>query len=210
MAIVLSALMGLATSSELQNESSGPQAEELATGLQQDTYNDSLELNGVQRLPGKLPPDMPVDLPIPDGARIVESRIQEDSVIFVILDVPMKPDLTLDFYRQHLASQNSRREIPGMNRGFIEQGVFSVNFCQGPNNSSLIVTATPQENGTDLCISVMSDTDYSFCSQGPSFLDDWLMPIPMLTGPKGTRMPYAESWAVPTVCRRSRQLWRRR
>jgi hypothetical protein len=194
--IVLYAQMGLATSSELQNESSGPQAEELATGLQQDTYNGSLELNGVQRLPGKLPPDMPVDLPIPDGARIVESEIQEDSVIFVILDVPMKPDLTLDFYRQHLASQNWR-EIPGMNRGFIEQGVFSVNFCQGPNNSSLIVTATPQENGTDLCISVMSDTDYSFCSQGPSFLDDWLMPIPMLTGPNGTRMPYAESMGSP-------------
>ena len=194
--IVLYALMGLATSSELQNESSGPQAEELATGLQQDTYNDSPELNGVQRLPGQLPPDMPVDLPIPDGARIVESEIQEDSVIFVILDVPMTPDLTLDFYRQHLASQNWR-EIPGMNRGFVEQGVFSVNFCQGPNNSSLIVTATPQENGTDLCISVMSDTDYSFCSQGPSFLDDWLMPIPMLTGPNGTRMLYAESMGGP-------------
>ncbi len=195
-AIALCALMGLATSSELQNESSGPQAEELATGLQQDTYNDSPELNGVQRLPGKLPPDMPVDLPIPDGARIAESEIQEDSIIFVILDVPMTPDLTLDFYRKRLTSQDWT-EIPGMNRGFVEQGVFSVNFCQGPNNSSLIVTATPQENGTDLCISVMSDTDYSFCSQGPSFLDDWLMPIPMLTGPNGTRMLYAESMGGP-------------
>ncbi len=170
--------------------------EELATSLLQDTYNDSLELNGVQLLPGKLPPEMPVDLPIPDGARIVESEIQEDSVIFVILDVPMTPDLTLDFYRKRLTSQNWT-EIPGMNRGFVEQGVSSTNFCQGPKNSSLIVTASPQENGTDLCLSIMSDPDYSFCSQGPSFLDDWLKPIPMLTGPNGTRMLYSESMGGP-------------
>ncbi len=194
--LVLYALMGLATSAELQKESSGLRAEELAAGLLQDTYNNSLDLNGIQRLPGKLPSDMPVDLPIPDGARIVESEIQEDSVIFVILEVPMTPDLTLDFYRERLTSQNWR-EVPGMNRGFVEQGVFSVGFCQGPKNSSLVVTATPQENRTDLCLSIMSDPDYSFCSQGPGYNDDWLKPIPMLTGPNGTKMLYAESLGGP-------------
>ena len=167
--IVLYALMGLSTSSELQNETSGLQAEELTTSLRQDTYNDSIELNGVQSLLGRLPTDMPVDLPIPDGARIVKSEIQEDSVIFVILDVPTTPDLTLDFYRKRLTSQNWT-ETPGMNRGFLEQDVSSTNFCQGPKNSSLILTAAPQKNGTDLCMSVMSDPDYSFCSQEPELL----------------------------------------
>ena len=199
--IVLYALMGLATSAELQNETSGmlaPSDEELATGLPQGTYNDSLGLGGVQRLPGKLPPDMPVDLPIPDGARIVGSGMEDNPGISVFLDVPMTPDLTLDFYRQHLASQNwTELKDPSMNRGFVEQRVSGAIFCQDLKNSSLIVTATPEENGTSLYMDIMSDTDHSFCSQGPSYYDGWLNPLPMLAAPNGTRMLNGNSMEGP-------------
>ena len=157
--------------------------------LMQATYNYSLELDGVQTLQENLSQDMPLDLPIPDGARIVANEIEEETGILVILDVPMTPDLTLDFYRERLASQNwTEIEIPGMNQGFVEQGVFNTEFCQGLKNSSMALTATPQENGTYLCMSIMSEPDYSFCSQDPSFFGDWLNPIPMLTIPNGTMM----------------------
>jgi hypothetical protein len=166
--------------------------------LMQAAYNYSRELNGVRPLPGKQLQEMPLDLPIPDGARIVANEIEEETGILVILDVPMTPDQTLDFYRQHFASQNwTEIEIPGMCRGFEEPGVSSTNFCQGLKNSSLALTANPQENGTSLFMSIMSDPDYSFCSQDPSLFGDWRNPIPTLTIPNGTMMFNPNSMSGP-------------
>ena len=116
MAIVVCALVGLAASGT-NGKPSGTEdssVEELATRLLQATYPGSTELNDVQLLAGKLPENMPVDLPIPDGARIVGSEVQEDKGIYVVLDVPMMPDQALDFYREALASQNwTETDIPG-------------------------------------------------------------------------------------------------
>ena len=200
-AIALCALTGLVTSAELQNQTSelGEQSvEELAMRLLQATYPDSSELNGVQLLPGKLPREMPVDLPIPDGARIVGSEVQENTGIYVVLDVPMTPDLALDFYRKHLASQNwTEISIPEMDRGFVEQSDPSTTFCQGTQNASLAVTAHPQENGTDLRLSIISDPDYSLCSWDAGYNDDWLRPIPKLAAPKGARISYGNVMSGP-------------
>ena len=52
-----------------------PSIEELATRLLQATYPGSTELNDVQLLAGKLPENMPVDLLIPEGARIIGSEV---------------------------------------------------------------------------------------------------------------------------------------
>ena len=124
--------------------------------------------------------------------------MEDNPGISVFLDVPMTPDLTLDFYRQHLASQNwTELKDPSMNRGFVEQRVSGAIFCQDLKNSSLIVTATPEENGTSLYMDIMSDTDHSFCSQGPSYYDGWLNPLPMLAAPNGTRMLNGNSMEGP-------------
>jgi len=186
--IVMCALIGLAASEEVNGKPSGmaePSVEELATRLLQATYPGSAELNEVQLLAGKLPDDMPVDLPIPDGARIIGSEIQEGKGIYIVLDVPLMPDQALDFYRKALPSQNwTETDIPGMDRGFV-QGDPRITFCKGMKNPSLTVTAHPQENSTDLHIGISSDPDYSPCSQA-SF-DDWLRPIPKLSAPEGSR-----------------------
>jgi hypothetical protein len=189
--IVLYAQMGLATSAESQNGTSvlgESSVEELAIRLLQASCPDNPELNGVQLLPGKLPQDMPLDMPIPDGARIVGSEIQENTGIYVVLDVPMTPDLALDFYRKRLASQNwTENGIPGMNQGFIGEGDPRTAFCHGPKNLSLSIIAHPQDNGTDLRLSIISDPDYSLCLWNAGYSDDWLKPIPKLVAPKGTR-----------------------
>ncbi len=97
----------------------------------QATYPGSTELNDVQLLAGKLPENMPVDLPIPDGARIIGSEVQEDKGIYIVLDVPLMPDQALDFYREALPSQNwTETDIQGMGRGFV-QGDRQHNFLQG-------------------------------------------------------------------------------
>jgi len=180
--------IGLGTSEEMNGEPFGtaePSVEELATRLLQATYPGSTELNEVQLLAGKLPEDMPVDLPIPDGARIIGSEIQEGQGTYIVLDVPLMPDQVLDFYRKALPFQNwTETDIPGMDRGFV-RGDPSITFCQGWKNPSMTVTAHPMDNGTDLHISISSDPDYSPCSQA-SF-DDWLRPIPKLAAPDGSR-----------------------
>ncbi|MDM7913167.1 MAG: tetratricopeptide repeat protein, partial [Methanotrichaceae archaeon] len=180
--------VGLASSEETTGKPSGvaePSVEELATRLLQATYPGSTELNEVQLLAGNLPEDMPVDLPIPDGARIIGSEIQEDKGIYIVLDVPLMPDGALDFYRRALPSQNwTETTIPGMDRGFV-RGDPSITFCKGMKNPSITVTAHPLENSTDLRISIISDPEYSPCSQA-SF-DDWLRPIPKLSAPEGAR-----------------------
>ena len=79
-AIVVCALIGLAASEETNgkpSEMEGSSVEELATRLLQATDPGRTELNEVQLLAGKLPDDMPVDLPIPDGAGIVGARSRE-------------------------------------------------------------------------------------------------------------------------------------
>jgi hypothetical protein len=188
--IALCALVGLATSAQPQNGTSGlgePSVEELAMRLLQAAYPDSAKLSEVQLLPGKLPMEMPVDLPIPDGARIVGSEVQENTGIYVVLDVPMTPDLALDFYRERLASQKwTEISIPGMERGFVEHSDPGTTFCQGPKNASLAVYAHPQDNGTDLRLSIITDPDYSPCSWDAGYNDDWLKPIPKLVAPNGT------------------------
>lgn len=189
MAVALLALMGLAASAELQDKLSGakePSVEELATRLLEATYPGSGELKGAQLLPGELPQEMPADLPLPDGTRIVGSKIQEDMGIDIVLDVTLAPDEALEFYRQALTPQNwTETEIPGSDRGFVP-GDPSLTFCQGRKKASLTVTAHPQDNGSDLRLSFITDIDSSPCSWAGGY-DDWLKPIPKLPTPLGAK-----------------------
>src|SRR5690606_13786237 len=128
LAIAIFALIGLGASAEQQNESisnesvnvSEPTTEELAIRLLQFDYFSSPELTQPELMPGKLPEEMPVDLPIPNGTRIVGSEILEDMGITVVMDVTMTPEEALDFYRDALVPQNwTETDITGMERGFM-------------------------------------------------------------------------------------------
>jgi len=190
-AIALFALTGLVTSADLQNQSAEqgePSVGELALRFLQESYSDSTELDVITLLPGKLPPEMPVDLPIPDGAIIAGSMIQEDTGFSVVLDVPMTPDQALEFYKERLASQNwTEVPLPGMNEGFVEDADPSMAFCKDSKDPWMIIIAHPQSNGTDLRLSISTDTECSPCSQDLGY-DDWLKPIPKLAAPKGAKI----------------------
>lgn len=187
--IALFALVGLGASAEQQNESisndsvnvSEPTAEELAFRLIQFDFFGSPELIQPELLPGKLPEEMPVDLPIPNGSRIVGSEIREDIEITVVMDVTMTPEEALDFYRDALIPQNwTETDITGMERGFAG-GSGSTTFCKGARDPSVMVSAYPLENGTDLRLEIVTDPNESPCSWDTS---DWLKPIPKLSPPK--------------------------
>lgn len=180
LAIALFALIGLGASAEQQNESISnesvmvgePATEELANRLLQVAYMGGPELTQAELLPGKLPEQMPVDLPIPNGSRIVGSEILEDIGITVVMDVAMTPDEALDFYRDALVPQNwTETDIMGMERGFIG-GSGSTIFCKGARDPSVMVSAYALENGTDLRLDISTDPYYS-PAQWPNPLTGW-------------------------------------
>lgn len=190
LAIALFALIGLGASAEQQNESISnesvmvgePATEELANRLLQVAYMGGPELTQAELLPGKLPEQMPVDLPIPNGSRIVGSEILEDIGITVVMDVAMTPDEALDFYRDALVPQNwTETDIMGMERGFIG-GSGSTIFCKGARDPSVMVSAYALENGTDLRLDISTDPYYSPCSMAEP--TDWMEPMPKLSAPK--------------------------
>jgi hypothetical protein len=186
MAIALLALMGLAASVELQDRQSGakePSLEELAARLLETTYLDG-ELKEVQLLPGELPQELPVDLPLPEGTRIVGSKIQEDMGIDIVLDVPLTPDEAIEFYRQALAPQNWT-ETNLWDGGF-KPADPSLTFCGGRKKASILLSAHPKDNGSDLRLSFITDIDSSPCSWAGSFVD-WMKPIPRLPCPPGAK-----------------------
>ena len=189
-AIALFALVGLGASAEQQNESisndsvnvSEPTAEELAFRLIQFDFFGSPELIQPELLPGKLPEEMPVDLPIPNSSRIVGSEILEDRGITVVMDVTMTPEEALGFYRDALVPQNwTETDITGMERGFMG-GSGSTIFCKGARDPSVMVSAYPLENGTDLRLDIITDPYYSPCSMADQ--SDWLEPMPKMSAPK--------------------------
>lgn len=195
-AIVLCALIGQAACAELQNKTSEagqPLFEELATRLLEAGYPGTPELNKVQLVVGEISENMPVDLPIPDGARVIGSEVREGIGIRIVLDVPMTPDQTLDFYRNNLDSEKwTETEYPeNQMLGFI-LNYSSAIFCQGTRNPWLTVSAYPLDNVTDLRLDIINDISYSPCSVTGG--DYSIRPIPKLLAPKGARQ-YNEYYA---------------
>ncbi|MBN1324193.1 MAG: hypothetical protein JW986_09420 [Methanotrichaceae archaeon] len=186
--IVLSALIGLGSSSEQAGPaiSSQPSFEELATRLLEPSYSGSSELVDVEIILEGLPADLPLDPPIPVGARIVGSAVRDGETIEIVLDTRMAPSEAIEFYRERMTSANwTETEIPGTSRGFAPSAA-TATFCQGRKNPSLTIIAHPVEGGTDLRLNVNSDPQYSPCRQATE-LEDWLEPIPKLTSPAGAK-----------------------
>jgi hypothetical protein len=57
-----------------------------------------------QLLPGQLPANFPLELPLPEGSRIVGSVVRSPDVAEIVLDVPLAPEQVLAFYRERLSA----------------------------------------------------------------------------------------------------------
>ena len=188
-AIALTALIGLAMGVEEENQSitiREPSAEELAIRYLEAPYLGETELQKVQLIPGKLPEQMPVQLPLPRGSEIFGSVLLGETEIGVVVDSDLDAEEVMAFYRQALASQNwTEMDVSGMERGFMEWSTGSF-FCQGSNNTSIAIAAYPQENGSEIRLDISTDPECSPCSFSGS--DDWLKPIPKLVAPRNASL----------------------
>lgn len=189
LAIALTALIGLAAGMEEENESialSSPSSGELAIRYLEAPSFGETELQKVQLLPGMLPEQMPVQLPLPRGSKVFGSVLIGGTEIGVVVDSPLTAEEVMAFYRQALATQNwTAMDVSGMERGFMEWSNGSF-FCQGSNDTSIAITAYPRENGSDIRVGISTDPECSPCSFWGS--DDWLKPIPKLVAPKNATL----------------------
>jgi hypothetical protein len=118
----------------------------------------------VQLLPGALPPDLPLSLPMPDGSRLIGSAVHPQfpsgRYTDVVLDVPGRPAQVLTFYRTALATlgwtePNSKFRAPGFQP---DVPVGNDLFCAGPTGPWLGIMAYGQATGVaDVRIMVHED-----------------------------------------------------
>jgi hypothetical protein len=141
---------------------------------------------------GRLPDKMPVDLPLPDGSRVIGSIVRGEESLQIVLDAPQPPDRVLDFYRQRLsaAGWSTPDQSGGPSGGFVPSGIPNgITFCQSRQGPALFVSASAEPNQpTDVRLTLnTSKTQGSPCSQQPSGGPATSQVIPRLLAPAGAR-----------------------
>jgi hypothetical protein len=148
-------------------------------------------------LPEQMPTDLPVEVPLPEGARLVGSVrwIESAEVIF---DVDMSADEVVGFYEGHylpLGWTKPGSMFPGMGGGFMNTTFpdFGTYFCKGDNDPWLHVrTLAAPGQPTSVQVSISTNTEQSPCSLSQrrhldmmrAFREDVL---PALPPPEGAR-----------------------
>jgi hypothetical protein len=145
--------------------------------------------------PGQLPPNLPVDIPLPAGSRIVGTVLNSGGLeeVTVYIDALESPRDLLDFYRERLLPGGWYRVDTGghASNGFNDaDGSYQIQgqFCRSEQGPTLLVTATQQENGLAvLRVGLYTDERTSPClphqRRGPP-----ANPVPPLPLPAGARI----------------------
>lgn len=106
---------------------------------------------------GEIPPDLPLTVPLPDGASLLGSigrRVNgRRTSVEVVLDGPGPPEAVLDFYQRELSRQGWNPPVPGPDArvgGFMPTArTMSRAFCRGPQGPWVGVTVV--ETGSGVC-----------------------------------------------------------
>lgn len=69
--------------------------------------------SGVQILEGRLPPQLPVELPLPDQTQVLGSVVEPKEDFQILLDVGQSPEQVIAFYRERLLAAGWRKPEPG-------------------------------------------------------------------------------------------------
>ncbi|HLZ70331.1 MAG TPA: hypothetical protein VKV26_10535 [Dehalococcoidia bacterium] len=116
-----------------------------------------------QLLPGSLPDDLPLHLPLPEGSRLIGSVVRPapagGKTFDVVLDAADAPAGVLDFYRQALGELGwtpAPVQGPPMG-GFVPFVSRSQTYCQGASGPALNLNAFAREGQpTDVRINIFT------------------------------------------------------
>jgi hypothetical protein len=146
---------------------------------------------GTTVLIGALPESLPLELPIPEGSRVIGSTIRDQQMggTEVILDVDLAPDAVLTFYLERLL-QAGWEEAPQQSYGggFVSASWPTATFCLNQDEAQIYISAFEMPGkGADVRLNIQSPVQYSACDPqlyGP--YDEGSAMIPELSTPQGT------------------------
>lgn len=149
----------------------------------------------IQVLAGRLPEELPVELPMPDDAEVVGSVARGDENVEIVLDVPGEPESVLDAYEERLAAAGwSEPEFGGPpGGGFVPaDGAFGSTFCRDGEEPYLTVSAFAlgDDDMSDVRLSLNSSSEgFTPCNErfapGPPEISGL---IPRLEAPRDATM----------------------
>jgi hypothetical protein len=123
----------------------------LEFALRLATYPGDSRTQNAQLLPGQLPDQLPVEIPFPEGSRVLGSLIRNPESIDMLLDAYLPPEQVLTFYRQRMeALAWQTTDIFQPNRGGF---MFSGSRSRGGNETFYKGLRDPSLTGYGLGIS---------------------------------------------------------
>jgi hypothetical protein len=156
-----------------------------------------------QLVVGQLPDNLPFEVPIPEGSRVIGSLARSAAHLTIVLDVPLPAEEALAFYKERLqvAGWAEPEQPMGMMRagGFVHSSILAqhlnVFFCKGPRGPSLHFIALREQAGfTDVRLDLNLDERESPCGQAARMHRERRMHgmgferlIPPLVPPAGAR-----------------------
>jgi hypothetical protein len=152
-----------------------------------------------QLLVGQLPPGIAIEIPLPEGSRLLGSLVRSQENIDIVLDCALSPDEVLQFYKERMAAGgwNELETMRPHHGGFVHSGFpmlwNHVVFCRGTQGPAFSVDAQAGKNArTDVRIDLNGSDKHSPCAQ-PNRMQQRRMHrdlqelIPMLYPPPGAR-----------------------
>jgi len=135
---------------------------------------------------GSLPDELSIDLPLPEGARVVATVQEAPTFTQVILDALQTPEEVEAFYAQSLADlgwQPAPEHQPG--GGFIPSWDSGGRFCLDEDDAYLEVRSMEGPAGqTDVRLSVQKSDGYNYCqAEDSGYMDRGSKLIPALEAP---------------------------
>lgn len=144
---------------------------------------------------GQLPPNLSLEIPLPEGSRLLGTLIRSEDQLDIVLDCTQSPEEVLNFYKERLSSAGWQEQeaMRPHHAGFVHAGfppfLNHIVFCLGSQDLALTVNAYARKDGrTDVRLDLNASREYSPCARQyrrpHRMLDDL---VPMLAPPPGAR-----------------------
>jgi len=167
----------------------------------------------VRLLPGQMPPDLPFEVPLPPGSRLVgtiirtgdgrdtstEMTIAQVATTEIAFDAPGSPEELLVFFDRALSAQGWHNiHYQDLNNGFLSnQAARSRSYCSDESDHAVGLTINPGQPGpNDVRLQVSQARTFSPCAEpwrsgGAAALSPgggFTEPFPSLYAPTGARL----------------------
>jgi hypothetical protein len=146
-----------------------------------------------QLLIGKLPDNLPVEIPQPANTQVVGTVQRGKDNYQIELNVPQSADQVESFYEKQLIQQGwKQQKQPSPQQAFAtsaNESKKNMSYCKSEKGPSLNLNVSQSDNNdTAVSIGLDNDTNYSFCRYLSGSLPFEILEVPSLKPPENTKV----------------------